>query len=134
MDKEKRIAELEERKRQIDVEIAFENGVEIEYENISHSTNWTDCPNPLWGWGKSNYRIKKEPKRIPFDGSDAFDLVGQKFVHVNPKITDSTLLCVQAGSGIVVLGTTEFSYEILASSYLKWNDLLKVFEPCNKAT
>jgi hypothetical protein len=112
---------------------AYLEGKSIEF--IVENRNWelwTSRGEPLWNWGKSQYRIAEEPKRIPFDGGDAFDLVGQKFQHVNPQVDTDIYLCTQATSKLVVLSDTEIKYDELSKYYEKWNDLLKIFEPCNK--
>lgn len=138
MDKEKKIAELEEsklqleeRKRQIDVEIAFEKGAKIEHQAKSGRNEfWYDSEQPKFIWEDFHYRIKEEPRRIPFDGSDAFNLVGQKFkfkLHQN-----IFFIAVETDRNGVYFNKTHISWADLEFIYDKWNDTLKEWQPCNK--
>ena len=79
-----RIAELEERKRQIDVEIAFHNGAKIKAK-VNTWNSWIDVSSPEFKWETCDYCIAEEPKRIPFDESDAFGLVGKKVMPIDRK-------------------------------------------------
>jgi len=136
---DKRIAELEEsklqleeRKRQIDVEIAFEKGAKIEHQAKSGRNEfWYDSEPPKFKWEDFHYRIKEEPRRIPFDGSDAFNLALRKFRHIDDSIdvyvsTGVTDKHIKLGQEIYV------SYGDLAKYWTIWNDTLKEWQPCNK--
>jgi len=129
MDNSNRIAELEERKRQIDVEIAFEKGFRIEGK-AKNWDSWSDINNPEFKWITCDYRIKEEPKRIPFDESDAFGLVGKK---VMPIGNDSVFrIVLDADKNGIFFRNTFVSYEELSRLYLVFNKLSDKFEPCNK--
>lgn len=134
MDKEKRIAELEERKRQIDVEIAFYNGLKVEFNNKNDSFLngfWNEKIVDSFNWEACDYRTAEEPKRIPFDGSDAFNLTLQKFRHKG-SIGDDIFVCMRANESGVYIDTGRVDYKTLSEKYEKWNDLTKVWQPCNK--
>lgn len=131
MDKEKRIAELEERKRQIDVEIAFYNGAKLKARNsFSDSKTWYDCENPSFAWDEYEYKIAEEPKRIPFDGSDGFNLINRRFKI--KEYEDNFVVSIGVDEDGVYFHHDRVSYESLVDDYEIWNDILKVFEPCNK--
>jgi len=129
MDKENRIAELEERKKQIDVEIAFHKGFRIEGKAKNWDV-WSDINNPEFKWVTCDYRIKEEPKRIPFDGSDAFNLVGKKFMLIG---NDSVFkIALDADKNGIFFRNSFVTYEELSRLYLVFNKLSDKFEPCNK--
>jgi len=131
MDKEKRIAELEERKRQIDVEIAFEKGSKIEHQAKSgRNEYWYDSEPPNFKWKDFNYRIKEEPRRIPFDGSNAFSLMNKIFRTKN----DHSNLRVGVGTDDynVMFHDMNVDFVELEKYWEKYNTLTETFEPCNK--
>jgi len=129
MDKENRIAELEERKKQIDVEIAFHKGFRIEGKAKNWDV-WSDINNPEFKWVTCDYSIKEEPKRIPFDGSDAFNLVGKKFMLIG---NDSVFkIALDADKNGIFFRNSFVTYEELSRLYLVFNKLSDKFEFCNK--
>ena len=129
MDNSNRIAELEERKRQIDVEIAFHNGAKIKAK-VKTWNGWIDVSSPEFKWETCDYCIAEEPKRIPFDESDAFGLVGKK---VMPIGNDSVFrIVLDADKNGIFFRNTFVSYEELSRLYLVFNKLSDKFEPCNK--
>ena len=129
MDKENRIAELEERKKQIDVEIAFHKGFRIEGKAKNWDV-WSDINNPEFKWETCDYCIAEEPKRIPFDESDAFGLVGKK---VMPIGNDSVFkIALDADKNGIFFRNSFVTYEELSRLYLVFNKLSDKFEPCNK--
>ena len=64
--------------------------------------------------------------------SIVFNLVGQKFKPINDDIGE-TLICVRATSKVLFIGNDIcLKYDELSEFWTKWNELRKVFEPCNK--
>jgi len=116
MDNSNRIAELEERKRQIDVEIAFDKGFRIEGKAKNWDV-WSDINNPEFKWATCDYRIKEEPKRKPFN-------------YTNDRYEE--VICVGANEVGVILPYKKITYDMLAEDYDKWNELLNKWQPCNK--
>ncbi len=120
---------MKSRIEQLEIEIAFEKGAKIE-SRCNNNSDWNLNSRPEFYWEMNDYRIKEEPKRIPFDGSDAFDLLGQKFQN---KINKNLFrICIASSNEGITLNKAHQTFEELESDWLKWNDLLKVFEPCNK--
>ena len=129
MDKENRIAELEERKKQIDVEIAFHKGFRIEGKAKNWDV-WSDINNPEFKWETCDYCIAEEPKRIPFDESDAFGLVGK---NVMPICNNSVFrIVLDADKNGIFFRNSFVTYEELSRLYLVFNKLSDKFEFCNK--
>lgn len=89
------------------------------------------CVQPYFDEVKSGRKpFKEEPRRIPFDGSDAFNLVGQKFkfkLHQN-----IFFIAVETDRNGVYFNKTHISWADLEFIYDKWNDTLKEWQPCNK--
>lgn len=126
------VARLEEREAQIRIEKAFYNGEAIEAKSKAFTHGWYISNSPSFVWEVFEYRIVEERKRMPFDGSDAFNLVGQKFKPINDDIGE-TLICVRATSKVLFIGNDIcLKYDELSEFWTKWNELRKVFEPCNK--
>jgi hypothetical protein len=122
---------MKTRKEQLEIELAFENGAKIELKRESdNSDTWYLFNTKPFYWENTDYRIKEEPQRVPFDGTDAFNLIGQKFRSSNDD--SDVYLCVHANFIVVTLSDVEVRYEALAKYWLKWNDLLKVWEECSK--
>lgn len=53
-------------KEMIAVMQAYEDGKAIEFRD-RHSGEWGECSIPLWDWHAFDYRIKPEPKYVPYD-------------------------------------------------------------------
>ena len=129
MDNSNRIAELEERKRQIDVEIAFHNGAKIKAK-VNTWNSWIDVSSPEFKWETCDYCIAEEPRRIPFDYTDIPNLLWKKFKHNNDRYEE--VICVGANEVGVILPYKKITYDMLAEDYDKWNELLNKWEPCTK--
>ena len=128
MDNSNRIAELEERKKQIDVEIAFHNGAKIKAK-VKLWHGWIDVSSPEFKWETCDYCIAEEPKRIPFNSSDYINILNKKVSHKLRKFTG--ILTMVDGSSIVI-GDKRFDI-IFASEHLQWyNELLNEWKPCTK--
>lgn len=74
---------------------AFCEGKTIEYR-IKPSCEWTPylaTGELSWNWWDNDYRIKQEPKYIPFDFTDAESLIGKpiKRKHANLLIIINTI-------------------------------------------
>ena len=131
MDKEKRIAELEERERQIKVEKAFYNGKKIEIIIKKWKDDlWSETKKPMFNWSECDYRIAEETRRIPFDGSDAFGLAKCIFKEIDEDYIFH--LPLEVGNVGVRFNRNFVNYEDLSENWLKWNDTLQVWQPCNK--
>ena len=70
-------------KEKIKVMQAFEDGKKIEGKPKGKD-DWTICDYPSWNWQSCEFRIKKEPKYIPFGWSDREQLRG-KWVGLKEK-------------------------------------------------
>jgi hypothetical protein len=80
-------------------------------ESRGHNTHeWWNNPEPLWNWETNDYRIKPEPEYVPFDITDAADIVGKIFRNGN-EIYGVTI------SGVILLCFTEIPYEELLTHY-----------------
>jgi len=130
MTKEQEIEKLEERKRQIDVEVAYLKGELISYKHKGwHHYEKYNNDHPKFEWDSFDYIVTPEPKQIPFDGSDAFRLIGRKFKKKDSEVYRITISTSNEGVNFGH-GTTE--WHVLMSNYLIWNDLLDKFEACSK--
>ena len=67
---------MKTRLEQLEIEMAFEKGAKIEFKLVDFKYDkFIDNKIPTWNWDNYDFRIKEEQKRIPFDGSDAFNLL-----------------------------------------------------------
>lgn len=57
-------------KEKIEVMQAYEMGEQIQLLNMDG--NWEDKECPAWNWAKCDYRVKPEPKYVPFDTPEEF--------------------------------------------------------------
>jgi len=122
---------MKTRKEQLEIELAFENGKTIEYFGaLGRKEKWTEKTTSDFNWHMFDYRIKEEPKRVPFDVSDGLNLLGQKFKLIESQVFYS--LCTDVDEKGVYFGENYFKYDELMEEYEKWNDLLKVWEECSK--
>jgi len=121
--------------QKISVMQAYEDGkiIEIKSSQGVFYKKFKDEDGELeWDWCRNDYRIVEEPQRVPFDGCDAFNLTLQKFKHKKDEDKFDTSICTRADSLGAYLNGTFTSYFELAQYWLKWNDLLKVWEECSK--
>jgi hypothetical protein len=126
-----RIEELEKKIAQDTVELSYYNGSKIEYKHRGWM-QWEDYDgsHPTFEWREFTYRIKEEPKRIPFDGSDAIRLMKRIFREQNEDICYSP---VYAGKDVINLGFESFTYEELIINKIEiWNEEKEVWESCSK--
>lgn len=59
---------------------AFVLGKQIEFKVKKSSNNYNVASSPTWNWDNLDYRIKNEPEYIPFDFSDAENLIEQPII------------------------------------------------------
>jgi hypothetical protein len=122
---------MKTRKEQLEIELAFENGAKIENRSANfHGEEWAYTNSPSFSWENTDYRIKEEQQRVPFDWTDAFNLLGRKFMLINSQLFYS--LCTDVDEWGVYFGEHYFKYGQLLEEYEIWNDLLKVWEECSK--
>ena len=64
---------IEETKKAIEIMQAYVDGKEIEYR-YRGSTDWLSCAaiGPVWGFNKTDYRVKPEPLEVWHAVSDGF--------------------------------------------------------------
>ena len=87
----------------------FAEGADIQWFNPTQGC-WVDVDNPTF-LGKSEYRIKPEPKFVPFTFEDAENLVGKV---LRKKYGDSIELIVRCNSyGCFVLHEVVIFQELL---------------------
>lgn len=122
---------MKSRLEQLEIEIAFEKGARIEYLQKDNEGVWFDKdPEMKFHWNESDYRIKEEPRRIPFDGSDAFGLM--KCIFKEDEYDNIFFSPLEAGEIGIRFHNSFVKYEDLSIDWLKWNDLTKEWQPCNK--
>ena len=105
----------------------FVNGQTIErYYELNRI--WEFTSNPSWSWDRTDYRIKPEPKVVPFSMEDIVP-----GMYVKMKNQQSNWLVVGFGpDGVMVAaGDTCYSYANLSNSWL-WSTDLKVWKPFHK--
>ena len=56
-------------KEMIEVMRAYERGEKIE---VCYGGDWKEIDLPSWSWGLRDYRVKQEPKFVPFDTAEEF--------------------------------------------------------------
>jgi len=131
MDKEKRIAELDFVIRKAEIEKAYHNGARLVFSEIGENVYKDyDGSHGNFAWGFYDYKIKEEPKRIPFDGSNAFSLMNKIFRTKN----DHSNLRVGVGTDDynVMFHDMNVDFVELEKYWEKYNTLTETFEPCNK--
>lgn len=93
---------------------AFVEGKIIESSKRGND-NWTRFPcEPNWNWDDLDYRIKQEPEYIPFDFTDAEQLIGK---IVRYKSTHSLSVITNVNPKNVTSSGTVIKYEDLFNNY-----------------
>ena len=64
-------------KEMIKIMQAFEDGKKIEYKVRKEDGAWCMVTFPIWDWWSYDYRIKKEPKYVPFEWEDRAQFMGK---------------------------------------------------------
>lgn len=53
---------------------AYKEGKTIEFkDNRTVENEWKICVNPTWNWNYFDYRVKPEPKYVPYDSVSEID-------------------------------------------------------------
>jgi hypothetical protein len=120
---------MKTRLEQLDIERAYIMGSKIECSSIDN-INYIDATNPSFAWNIYDYRIKEEPKRVPFDSSDAFNLLGKKFKDKNCEY--DFFISIGSDEDGIYFHNNLITYGSLSDDYEIWNELLEIWQPCNK--
>ena len=114
----------------IEVMQAFLDGKTIQDNIDGEWTDWT-CPNPpLFEWNNHDYRVKPENKQVPYDFSDAENLIGRKGRHKEERSV-SVITCVDNDSTVMIQGSW-VNMKDLEEEYEIWNNTLNRWESCTK--
>lgn len=74
-------------KEMIEVMQAYERGEKIEF---CYGGDWREIDLPSWSWGFQDYRVKQEPKFVPFDTAEEFFAAqrahGINIVHIGETL------------------------------------------------
>jgi len=113
---------------------AYEDGKKIQVD-FDFGTSTTFVVKTIngeleWDWKYTLYSIVEEQQRVPFDYTDIQNLLWKKFKHKNDRYEE--VFCVGANEVGVILPCKKVIYNELSEHWLKWNDLLKVWEECSK--
>jgi len=119
---------MKTRLEQLEIEKAYIMGAKIECSSIDN-INYIDATNPSFAWNIYDYRIKEEPKKVPFDSSDAFNLLGKKFRYKNSDF--HFFVAIGANEDGVYIDYY-VTYARLSDEFEIWNETLKIWQPCNK--
>lgn len=95
-----------------DIVQKFKNGAEIQYNTID-SGIWIDIDNPNF-LNEYDYRVKPQPQLVPFDYSDAEQLIGRKVRLNNSKYMATITSCAEVSVG---MGSRVELFEILLRDY-----------------
>lgn len=113
-------------KYKISVMQAFEDGKEIEELcTLIEGSNWITVSNPAWNWDHFTYRIKSEPKYVPYDSVAEVDR--DKWLKHKASKRVCRIMALDASDNTVKL-------------YCGWCDLESIFKdftyedgtPCGK--
>ena len=116
-------------KEKIEVMQAALAGKEIEIEDYGQE-NWQLARCPLkWNWQVFNYRVKPENKQVPYDFSDAENLIGRKFKN---KQTSNIFLSTYINSTNIHFGSLSYTFSSMAEELEIWNNTLNRWESCTK--
>ena len=77
----------------------FKNGGTIEQRLLkfpSQESDWKENSLPTWDFCVYEYRIKKEPKRVPYTYDDAGELIGKAF-KIKSETRMYLISCVTKG-------------------------------------
>lgn len=105
---------------------AFKNGKQIEYK-LSETSDWVEVSNPIWNWGGLDYRVKPEPKYVPYDSASEID----KSKWVREKAFSCRLKAIGA------INTANNEVFITAAHWFTLGEFFEMFEyedgtPCGK--
>ena len=103
-------------------------GKEIEY--FGSTKTWTIATHPCWDWEDFDYRVKPVNKQVPYDFSDAENLIGRKVRHKEERSV-SVITCVDNDSTVMIQGIW-VNMKDLEEEYEIWNNTLNRWESCTK--
>ena len=121
---------LKRAKMAVEVGQAVLEGKEVQFEAMigSHFKSgepiWVITLDPSLNFYKENFRVKPEPKLIPFTFDDAKDLIGKGIIHKTEKLA---LLINEVCGDSVGFFNDNISFE----SLLEWYQFLDG-SPCGK--
>lgn len=84
---------------------------------------------PCWDWDKYDYRIKPENKQVPYDFSDAENLIGRKCKTKSSKYLGIIVWVDDYG---VHFKDRHFDYDSFSKLFEIWNNTLNRWESCTK--
>lgn len=90
--------------------------------------NWS-VAHPFWNWMTFDYRVKPVNKQVPYDFSDAENLIGRKFKH---KRTYNIFLSTYINSTNIYFGHFSYTFSSVAEELEIWNNTLNRWESCTK--
>ena len=99
-------------KKHKDVIKAFCEGKQIQYYSETNE-RWTDILAPEFVF-RTEYRVKPEPKLVPFDYSDAEKLIGKSVRHKDGKFV---AVIINVSEDSICVGTLNRSFETLLRFY-----------------
>jgi len=101
-------------------------GAKIE---VSDMGAWHPVDSPTWNWCDFDYRIKPENKQVPYDFSDAENLIGRKFKN---KRTSNIFLSTYINSTNIHFGSLAYTFSRMSEELEIWNNTLNRWESCTK--
>jgi len=123
-------ARYEQVRNKILVMEAWAEGKEIEYNvcDIYGKTKWLREPNPTWNWDYIIYRVKPEPKIIPFNK----DTMPFPCVIRNLDVNANEYLTLAKSELGVSMGVSNqlYRYATLASDFEYRNIGSMTWQPC----
>ena len=114
-------------KEKIEVMQAALAGAKIETVELEKE-NWS-VVHPFWNWMTFDYRVKPVNKQVPYDFSDAENLIGRKFKN---KQTSNIFLSTYINSTNIHFGSLSYTFSSMAEELEIWNNTLNRWESCTK--
>lgn len=96
----------------------FDKGGKIEARNKNLKYDWDNSPHPVWNFDRFEYRIKSEPKVIPWTVENAplSIKVLDKDEEIKALFLDTVLKCYRQIGYI-----PEYSFDYLSENYIQTN-------------
>lgn len=107
---------------QISVMQAFKEGKRIECKlKFESGKDWETVETPYWDWIRSDYRVKEEPKYVPYENTEELikdfckrsrakrSPMGEPFIWVKSKTHKSKCLITEYRNDHVELQTCDYS-------------------------
>lgn len=113
-------------KEKIEVMQACLAGKEIEY--FGSTKTWTIATHPCWDWEDFDYRVKPVNKQVPYEFSDAENLIGRKVKRGDQCIS---IISSVYNSEVAVFSTLH-SFVYISEYFEIWNNTLNRWESCTK--